>query len=120
VIVGGNNSGKSSVLQGIHFYLTAAIASREAGGNTYKQEMLLFCPAQKFEELGHGGPYTNQNHKGYLAISAKLPEDVEAEYHISIYRGRNEGNVGCMKFGNLILGNYVFNSLSGAFPQVLH
>jgi len=110
VIVGGNNSGKSSVLQGIHFYLTAAIASREAGGNTYKQEMLLFCPAQKFEELGHGGPYTNQNHKGYLTISAKLPEGVEAEYHISIYRGRNEGNVGCMRLGNQILGSTITDS----------
>jgi predicted ATPase len=110
VIVGGNNSGKSSVLQGIHFYLTAAIASREAGGNTYKQEMLLFCPAQKFEELGHGGPYTNQNHKGYLTISAKLPEGVEAEYHISIYRGRNEGNVGCTRLGNQILGSTITDS----------
>jgi hypothetical protein len=110
VIVGGNNSGKSSVLQGVHFFLTAAIASREAGRDTYKQEMLLFCPAQKFEELGHGGPYTNQSHKGNLTLSARLPDGIEAEYLVSIYRGRNEGNVGCTRSGNQILGNTITDS----------
>jgi ABC-type dipeptide/oligopeptide/nickel transport system ATPase component len=110
VIVGGNNSGKSSVLQGIHFYLTAAIASREAGRDTYKQEMLLFCPAHKFEELGHGEPYTNQSHKGDLSVQAKLPDGTAAEYAISIYRGRNEGNVGCTRAGNVVLGNTITDS----------
>ena len=38
VIVGGNNSGKSSVLQGIHFSVIAAIASRETRRNTFTQK----------------------------------------------------------------------------------
>lgn len=107
VIVGGNNSGKSSVLQGIHFFLTAAIASREASQNTYTQEMLLFCPAYKFEELGHGSPYTNQTHKGYLTMSAQLADGTSADYEVVIYRGRNEGNVGCTRSGNTTLGTTI-------------
>lgn len=66
VIVGGNNSGKSSVLQGIHFSIIAAIASREAGRDTYTQDSLLFCPARNFEDLRHGSPYTNQANFGFL------------------------------------------------------
>jgi energy-coupling factor transporter ATP-binding protein EcfA2 len=104
VIVGGNNSGKSSVLQGIHFFLTAAIASREAYRDTFTQEMLLFCPAYKFEELGRNSPYTNQTHKGYLTLSANLTDGTPADYEIVIYRGRNEGNVGCTRSGNSTLG----------------
>ena len=104
VIVGGNNSGKSSVLQGIHFFLTAAIASREASRDTFTQEMLLFCPAYKFEELGRNSPYTNQTHKGYLTLGANLADGAPVDYEIVIYRGRNEGNVGCTRSGNSILG----------------
>ena len=54
VLVGGNNAGKSSVLQGIHFSVIAAISSREAGKDTYTQDSLLYCPAKNFEELRHG------------------------------------------------------------------
>lgn len=110
VIVGGNNAGKSSVLQGIHFFLTAAIASREASRDTYIQEMLLFCPAYKFEELGHNTPYTNQAHKGYLGLSANLADGTPADYQIVIYRGRNEGNVGCTRYGNSALGATITDS----------
>jgi energy-coupling factor transporter ATP-binding protein EcfA2 len=107
VIVGGNNSGKSSVLQGVHFFLTAAIASREAGHDTYRQELLLFCPAHKFEELGHDSPYSNQSHKGYLKVKADVPGASPADYEICVYRGRNEGNVGCTRTGQSSLGQTI-------------
>jgi len=110
VIVGGNNSGKSSVLQGIHFFLTAALASREARQNTYTQEMLLFCPAYKFEDLGNETPYTNQSHKGYLTLYADLPDEQSAQYEICIYRGRNEGNVGCTRAGSNALATVITDS----------
>lgn len=110
IIVGGNNSGKSSVLQGIHFFLTAALASREARQNTYTQEMLLFCPAHKFEELGNESPYSNQSHKGYLKLFADLPDEQSAQYEICIYRGRNEGNVGCTRTGSTSLAAIITDS----------
>lgn len=59
VLVGGNNAGKSSVLQGIHFSVIAAIASRQAGRDTFTQDSLLYCPARDFESLRHGVGYTN-------------------------------------------------------------
>lgn len=41
VLVGGNNAGKSSVLQGVHFSVIAAIASKQAGRDTFTQESLM-------------------------------------------------------------------------------
>jgi len=110
VLVGGNNSGKSSVLQGIHFSVIAAIASREAGKNTYTQESLLYCPARNFEELRHGHGYLNQSNFGYLKLFAELPDDGAAQYSVRIYRGRNEGNVGCERTGSPKIGMRVTNA----------
>lgn len=110
VIVGGNNSGKSSVLQGIHFSIIAAIASREAGRDTYTQDSLLFCPARNFEDLRHGSPYTNQANFGFLRLSASSPDDGDSQYEVRIYRARNDGNVGCVRRGNPKLGALVASS----------
>ncbi len=110
VLVGGNNSGKSSVLQGIHFSVIAAIASREAGRDTYTQDSLMFCPARSFEDLRHGTPYTNQSHFGFLRLFASSLDDGDTQYDVRIYRGRNEGNVGCMRSGNMKLGGMVASS----------
>ncbi len=110
VLVGGNNSGKSSVLQGIHFSVIAAIASREAGKNTYTQDSLLFCPARNFEELRHGNSYLNQSQFGNLKLSAQFPDEAVTQYNIRIYRGRNEGNVGCIRTGNFKIGALVASS----------
>lgn len=98
VLVGGNNAGKSSVLQGIHFSIAAAIASKIAGKDTYPQESLLYCPARKFEVLRHGSAYANSSNFSHLKISAIFPEDdIESTHEVRIYRGRNEGNVGCVR-----------------------
>lgn len=107
VLVGGNNAGKSSVLQGIHFSVIASIASREAGKDTYTQESLLFCPAMSFEELRHGLGYLNQSQFGYLRLEATFPDDTAGTYTIRIYRGRNEGNVGCQRSGSSRIGSLV-------------
>ncbi len=109
VIVGGNNSGKSSVLQGVHFFVIAAIASREAQRQTFPQDELLFCPARDFSDLGYGSGFTNQTNWGYLNIegSAEDPDDPPPSYEIAVYRGRNVGNVGCLRAGDGALGNQV-------------
>lgn len=107
VLVGGNNAGKSSVLQGIHFSVIAAIASRDAGRDTYSQESLLYCPARNFASLRHGSGYLNQSSFGFLRLQAESEEEANAQYEIRIYRGRNEGNVGCHRSGTVKLGNLV-------------
>ena len=110
VLVGGNNSGKSSVLQGIHFSVIAAIASREARKDTYTQDSLLYCPARNFEELRHGSGYLNQSQFGNLKLSAEFPDEAVAQYNVRIYRGRNEGNVGCIRTGSTKIGVLVTSS----------
>lgn len=108
VLVGGNNAGKSSVLQGVHFSVIAAIASRQAGRDTFTQESLLYCPSRSFESLRHGSAYTNQSLFGHLRLVAETPDDEKPHpYTVRIYRGRNEGNVGCHRSGSPRLGQMV-------------
>lgn len=98
VLVGGNNAGKSSVLQGIHFSVAAALASRLAGKDTYPQDSLLYCPARNFENLRHGAGYTNQMNFSYLRVTAPSTTGAgDVTHTVRVYRGRNEGNVGCVR-----------------------
>lgn len=107
VLVGGNNSGKSSVLQGIHFSLVAATAARRLGKQTFTQDNLLFCPTRNFVTLRNGGEYQNQSNFGYLRIAAKTEDEEDVSYVIRVYRARNEGNVGCERSGNTTLGGII-------------
>lgn len=108
VLVGGNNSGKSSVLQGIHFCAGAAAAARRLGQQTLPQDALAYVPARDFSYLRYGVPYSNQTHSGFLELFAKPSDDAaEISYKIRIYRGRNEGNIGCDRSGDTKLGAVV-------------
>ncbi len=110
ILVGGNNSGKSSVLQGIHFSVIASIASRQLGRDTFTQSNLLYCPARDFMALRNGQAYMNQSNFGYLNISARAlyaNQYVKSNFQIKIYRGRNEGNVGCQRSGDIFLGRLI-------------
>ena len=102
ILVGGNNSGKSSVLEGLHFSVAAAVAARLADTKTFTQESLLFCPTREFVNLRHGSPYKNQSNFGYLRVAGTEGDD-EYSCTIKIYRGRNEGNVGCDLSGTVAL-----------------
>lgn len=102
ILVGGNNSGKSSVLEGLHFSVAAAVAARLADTKTFTQESLLFCPTREFVNLRHGSPYKNQSNFGYLRVAATEGDD-EYSCTVKIYRGRNEGNVGCDLSGTFAL-----------------
>ncbi len=106
VIVGGNNSGKSSILQGIHFSITASAAARQQGQQTFSCDFLIYNPTQDFSILRNGTPYKNfrGDNESKLILKAKTigNEDVEEEvsYSISLYKGRNHGNIGCERSGN--------------------
>lgn len=106
ILVGGNNSGKSSVLEGLHFSVAAAVAARLAKTKTFTQDDLLFCPTREFVNLRCGEPYKNQSNFGYLQVFATQDEE-ELECTIKIYRGRNEGNVGCDVSGSVALRQVV-------------
>lgn len=106
VLVGSNNAGKSSMLQGIHFSAGAAVAARRLDRVTFTQQSLLYCPSRNFVDLRNGTPYQNQSAFGYLRVRAMDGEDEET-YSVRVYRARNEGNVGCERNGNLTLGGMV-------------
>ncbi|MCU7886747.1 MAG: ATP-binding protein, partial [Candidatus Thiodiazotropha sp. (ex Lucinoma annulata)] len=89
-------------LEGVHFSVVAAIAARIAETKTFTQDSLLFCPTREFVNLRHGSPYKNQSNFGYLRVYAE-DEDDELSCTIKIYRGRNEGNVGCDLSGSVSL-----------------
>ncbi|TDX99327.1 AAA family ATPase [Thiohalophilus thiocyanatoxydans] len=82
--------------------MVASVISRLSDTKTFTQDSLPFCPTREFVNLRHGGPYKNQSNFGYLRVSA---EDGGNELHsdIKIYRGRNEGNVGCEVSGSVAL-----------------
>lgn len=106
VLVGPNNSGKSSMLQGIHFCAGAAVAARRLDRVTFTQQSLLYCPARDFVDLRNDGPYQNQSAFGYLRVRGDVGEDNE-QYTVRVYRGRNEGNVGCERHGHPLIGAMV-------------
>ena len=106
VLVGSNNSGKSSMLQGIHFSAGAAVAARRLDRVTFTQQSLLYCPSRDFVNLRNGGPYQNQSSFGYLRVRGIVGEE-EGLYTVRVYRARNEGNIGCERSGNQTIGGIV-------------
>lgn len=107
LVVGGNSSGKSSLLQAIHFGVSVATARRVTDKETFSQDALLYCPSSDFTELRHATPYTNQTHGGSLAFVARTSSQAIVEHKISIYRARNKGNVGCRRTGDTRLGQLI-------------
>ena len=113
VLVGANNSGKSSVLQGIQFTIMAEVVRRVMGRETVPQEKLLYLPSAVFSVLRHGSPYTNYSG---LTSSLILKSDTasdgknEDEFSITLSKGRNYGNIsvttsGYNKFRTLVTAN---------------
>lgn len=107
LVVGGNSAGKSSLLQALHFGVSVATARRVTDNETFPQDALLYCPSGDFTELRHMQPYTNQSYKGHVTFYANSPSGAAVEHKISIYRGRNAGNVGCNRSGDPRLGQLI-------------
>ncbi|MDP4360392.1 AAA family ATPase, partial [Escherichia coli] len=51
VLVGANSSGKSSILQAIHFSVCAAIAARQQSQQTFSTELLMYNITPDFTVL---------------------------------------------------------------------
>ena len=101
IIVGGNNAGKSSLLQAIHFSVGVGVTAREQGETTFSTDSLTYIPAADFITLRHGQPYQNSTEQPFSGIqfSAEIDGEIN-KYKISIRRGRNYGNISCDRVGN--------------------
>ncbi len=101
-LVGGNNSGKSSVLQAIHTGFSCAQLSLERGNrkNPVKalpEADLLYSPTAHFSDLGHSSPYRGPStpDKGTIQfVPPTSSNHPEQRYTITLYKPRNHNNAG--------------------------
>ncbi|HBR1871071.1 MULTISPECIES: AAA family ATPase [Klebsiella pneumoniae complex] len=104
VLVGANSSGKSSILQAIHFSVCAAIASRQQSQQTFSTELLMYNITPDFTVLKNGEPYKNSRSPGNQSVLSLFGHDDLAdrqlEYNITISKGRNHGNMSCERTGD--------------------
>lgn len=100
-LVGGNNSGKSSVLQAIHTAITAAQSQVENGdAKVLAEEQLRYSPTGDFCLLGNASPFENRT-VGKRATIEFIGDSAEGAVSTSIvelYKGRNNRNVGIRRF----------------------
>ena len=110
-LVGGNNSGKSSVLQAIHTAVSCAQSSVETGQKVIAEARLRYSPVADFSLLGHKSPYTNRSkgQKGTVKFYGDSTDGTQGvDYSIEMYKARNHNNVGVNRdgyttgFGNII------------------
>lgn len=111
-LVGGNNSGKSSVLQAVHTAVSCAQASVIAGQQVVAEASLRYSPVAEFSLLGNGAPYDNNKatgHRGSVIFEGIAADgETPGEYRIEMYKGKNHYNVGVERTG-----------LSAGFGQVI-
>lgn len=101
VLIGGNNAGKSSILQGIHFSVTVGAMHRRQGQDTFSSDLLIYNPALDFTLLRNGSPYKNMgDDKGSALTLIGDVQDQELRYKIEVNKGRNHGNINCSRSGD--------------------
>lgn len=104
-LVGGNNSGKSSVLQALHTAVSCAQVSVELGQQVVAEASLRYSPVADFSLLGHGLPYENRSNgqRGVVDFEGyPTDSDTRAEYRIEMYKARNHNNVGIDRSGTVL------------------
>ncbi|WP_158303988.1 ATP-dependent nuclease [Paramagnetospirillum magneticum] len=102
LLIGGNNSGKSSTLQAVHAAVTAAQSQLEFGNTqTVSEQKLRYSPTGDYSQLGHKSPFGNRadQNRAEIQFIGKSSSGDAAEYTIELYKGRNEGNVGISRSG---------------------
>ena len=101
-LVGGNNSGKSSVLQAIHTAVSCAQASVERGQQVIAEASLRYSPVAEFSLLGHGAQYSNRGdglRGSVLFEGVPVDSEVASEFRVEMYKARNHNNVGVDRSG---------------------
>ncbi|EKM98306.1 MULTISPECIES: ATP-dependent endonuclease [unclassified Acidocella] len=100
-LVGGNNAGKSSVLQAVHMAVSCAKLSVQRGEAVIPESEVRYSPTSEFTSLGHFAPYENSKlgSRGRVEFFGTTSDETTASYKIEIYKGRNYGSVGVDRTG---------------------
>ena len=94
LLIGGNNAGKSSVIQGIHFTVSALRSARMYGKSTNLPATTLgvnqftFLPTHEMMSINHGTPMT-QNDGPEFVFRYVEDDGTERDFSLSLYRGKN-------------------------------
>jgi len=94
LLIGGNNAGKSSVIQGIHFAISALRSARMhgKGGNspatTLGVNQFSFLPTNEVMKIRTGFPMT-QDSGPEFTFFFNNDEGEEVEFRLFLYRGKN-------------------------------
>src|SRR5262245_52010871 len=95
VLIGGNNSGKSSLLQGIHLAITTLQSARSASSLTSKPastlgvDQLIFKPASDPMKLHHRTNMSSKNGADITFTYAADPTRDPSTFTISMRKGKN-------------------------------
>lgn len=114
-LVGGNNSGKSSVLQAIHMAVSCAQRATELQQQVIAESSLRYCPTGDFRQLGNSALYENSRDgsRGVIEFFGKTSDGANASYKVEIYKARNYHNVGVDRSGvHPGFGQYICDPLN--------
>lgn len=94
VLVGGNNSGKSSLLQGIHFAITvlqSAKLSADGGKpmNTLGFDQFIYKPTGDLIRLNHSGPITSKSGPEFTFTYTDAGSLDHKKFDLKLRRGKN-------------------------------
>lgn len=94
VLIGGNNSGKSSLLQAIHFSVTvlqSAQLSADGGKpmNTLGFDQFIYKPTSDLIRLNHGAPITSKSGPEFVFTYTDAGADGHQEFKLKLRRGKN-------------------------------
>lgn len=94
ILIGGNNSGKSSLLQGLHLSITTLQSARAATpkaqpANTLGIDQFLYKPTSKPIKLYHKADMTSKNGPEFLFTYKATPSSELKNFSLTMRRGKN-------------------------------
>lgn len=95
IMVGTNNSGKSSVLQGVAFGVSVAqTASVKGNARTLSPDSLIYAPLRDVSALAHGGELKTREEHAIEVVFRVLESNDEGEHHesettVQVRKGKN-------------------------------
>jgi AAA domain, putative AbiEii toxin, Type IV TA system len=94
VLVGGNNSGKSSLLQGIHLAITVLQSARVSGEggkpiNTLGFDQFIYKPTGDLIRLNHEGQITSKSGPEFSFTYTDAGSQDHKKFELKLRRGKN-------------------------------
>ena len=94
VLIGGNNSGKSSLLQGIHLAITTLQSARSASNkaqpaSTLGVDQFLYKPSNQPIRLHHKSDMTSKSGPEFTFTYKDGPAGPLTNFHLQMRRGKN-------------------------------